>query len=241
MARFTGKKALVVGAKEESIGQAVARALIAEGAQVCVWDIDIESAKKAVGTKAKFKKVNALDFDACKRAAAETLKELGGLDFIIPTVGGGHACAFADYTADFFKKELDFNAVTLFNCVFHFVPHFQEKGEGKMVFFTSATGGTPGLMGYEAGKAVVESLMKSFLTEIGGAKININCLLPGIVPTTLTKGYFESTGVDGDEMLKALGASNPRGLTSQDEVAKVVCWLLSPESDRLNQLVFLMG
>jgi NAD(P)-dependent dehydrogenase (short-subunit alcohol dehydrogenase family) len=35
--RFKGKNAVVVGAREESIGQAIARGLAAEGAQVCVW------------------------------------------------------------------------------------------------------------------------------------------------------------------------------------------------------------
>jgi NAD(P)-dependent dehydrogenase (short-subunit alcohol dehydrogenase family) len=238
--RFTGKKAVVVGAKEESIGQAIARALIAEGAQVCVWDIDIDSAKKAVGQKAKFKKVNALDFDACQRAAAETIKEMGGVDFLVPTVGGGHFKMTGDYTAEFFKKELDYNAVTLLNCALPFLKLFLEKGEGKMLFFTSATGGTPGLLGYEAGKAVVESLMKGFICETQGKKININCLLPGIVPTTLTKGYFESTGANGDEMLKAIAAGTVYGLTSQDEVAKTVLWLLSKEAERLNGQVFAM-
>ena len=239
--RFKGKKAVVVGAREESIGQAVARGLAAEGAQVYVWDIDVDSAKKAVGEKAKFMKVDALDHKSVKSATEETIKEMGGIDILVGTVGGGRVSVMlTDMDADTFKSEVEFTGVTMFNCAQSVLGHFMGKGEGKMLFFTSATGGVPGLTGYGAGKAVLESVMKSIQAETGGTKINVNAILPGIVGTKLTKGFFESQGMNGEEMLTALGAANPRGMNTQEEVAGVALFMLSSEADRLKGQILMM-
>jgi NAD(P)-dependent dehydrogenase (short-subunit alcohol dehydrogenase family) len=239
--RFKGKKAVVVGAREESIGQAIVNGLATEGAQVYVWDINVDSAKKAVGEKAKIMKVDALDWNSVKSAAEKTLKEFGSVDIFVGTVGGGAFKMLNEYDGDFFKQQLEYTGTSMFNSAHSILPHFVEKGTGKMVFFTSSTGGVPGLTGYSAGKAVVESVMKTIMAETQGSKININLVLPGIVPTKLTKGAFEGMGAAGDEMLAALGASNPRGLNTQGEVAKVVLWLLSDEADRLNGQILAMG
>ena len=173
--RFKDKKAVVVGAREESIGQAIARGLAAEGARVCVWDIDVDSAKKAVGEKAKFMKVDALDYNSVKGATEETIKELGGIDIMVGTVGGGRVSKMlVDCDGDTFKSELEFSGVSMFNCAQNVLGHFTGKGEGKMLFFTSAPGGVPTLAGYGAGKAVVESVMKTIQAETGGTKISVN-------------------------------------------------------------------
>ena len=245
--RFKGKKAVVVGARDESIGQAIARGLAAEGAQVYIWDIDVEGAGKTAksitdkGGKAKVMKVDALKHDSVKAAADQTVKESGGIDIFVGTVGGGIFKMLNEYDGDFFKQQLEYTGTSMFNCAHSILGHFVGKGEGKMLFFTSSTGGVPGLTGYSAGKAVVESVMKTIMAEIQGTKININLILPGIVPTRLTKGAFEGMGAAGDEMLAALGASNPRGLNTQEEVAKVALWLLSDEADRLNGQILAMG
>ena len=232
--RFSGKKAVVVGAREESLGQAVARGLAEEGAEVCVWDIDVDSAKKAVGEgKAKFKKVDALDYNSVKSVTEETIKEMGGIDILVGTVGGGKNMMLNDMDGNFFEAELKYTGTSMFNCANNVLPHFTEKGEGRMLFFTSTTGGVPGLTGYSAGKAVVESVMKSIIAETGGTKITVNCILPGAVPTKLTTGFFEKMGVGKEDMIASLGAGSPWGITKQEEVATVALWLLSEETRRL--------
>lgn len=236
--RFKGKRAVVVGAAEKSIGQAIARGLAAEGAQVCIWDINVESAEKTAkqiadaGGKAKVMKVNALQYEDVKGAVAETIRQCGGIDFMVDTVGGGVFKSFKDYTPEFFKQQLEFNGVTVFNCAHAVLGHFLEKNAGKMLFFTSTTGGQPGLAGYGAGKAVVESLVKSIVAEVAQTKININAIMPGTVPTPLTLGAFKAMGMAEDQVLKRLEA-NPRGLNSPEYVAGVALFLLSEQGDRL--------
>jgi NAD(P)-dependent dehydrogenase (short-subunit alcohol dehydrogenase family) len=246
--RFKGKKAVVVGARDESIGQAVTRGLAAEGAEVCIWDIDTESAgitAKSItdaGGKATLKKVDALDYSSVKSATDETINDMGGVDILVGTVGGASFKMMTEYDGDFFKQQLDFSGTSMFIFAHPIlVGHYMGKGEGKLLFFTSATEGIPGLVGYTAAKAVVESVMKSIISETTGTKIQINAILPGIVPTKLTKGAFEGLGEVGEQMLQDLGKESPYGLNTQEEVARVALWLLSDEARRLNGQVLVMG
>ena len=238
--RFKGKKVVVVGAAEKSIGQAIARGLAAEGAQVCIWDINVESAQKTAkaiagaGGKATVKKVNALDYNDVKGAVEATIKEFGGIDYMVDTVGGGVFKPLTDFTPEFFKQQLDFNGVSMFNCAHAILGHFMEKKEGKMIFFTSTTGGDMGLAGYGAGKAVVESLVKSLVTETAKTRINVNAIMPNVVLTPLTLGAFKAMGMDENQMAEGIKAGNPRGLSSPEVVAGVALFLLSEQADRIN-------
>jgi len=237
--RFKDKKAVVVGAAEDSIGQAIARGLAAEGAQVYLWDINEESAGKTAkdivdaGGQANVLKVNALEYSSVKGAVDETISQMGGIDYMVDTVGGGVFKPLKDFTPEFFKQQLEFNGVTAFNCGHSILEHFMEKGEGKMLFFTSTTGGDMGLGGYGAGKAVVESLVKTLVAELAQTKINVNAILPGVVLTPLTLGAFKAMGRDEDQMREGIAASNPRGLSSPEAVAEVALFFLSESADRL--------
>lgn len=245
--RFKGKKAVVVGAADKSIGQAIAKQLAAEGAEVCIWDINTESAgitaKAITDAKGKVKvmEVNAMEAASLKGAVEASIKEMGGIDYMVDTVGGGVFKQFAEYEDGFFEQQVAFNGFTMANCARAILPHFTEKGEGKMLFFISATGGTPGLAGYQAGKAIIKSVMETLVAELAGTKININALLPGIVATPLTINAFAAMGLGEQEVQASLGARNPRGLNTQEEVAKVACWILSEEADRLTGQLITMN
>jgi len=237
--RFKDKNAVVVGAAENSIGQAIAKGLAAEGAKVCIWDINVGSAEKTAkdildaGGQAKVKKVNALRYEEVKAAVDDAIAEFGGIDYMVDTVGGGIFKDFKSCSADFIKQQVDFNGFSVFNCAHAILDHFTEKNEGKMLFFSSTTGGDKGLAGYGAGKAVLQSLIKTMVTELAQTKININAIMPGIVPTPLTLGAFSAMGMDVDKMVEGIKASNPRGINSPENVAGVALFLLSDAADRL--------
>ncbi len=244
--RFTNKKVVVVGAAEKSIGQAIARSLAAEGAQVCIFDINVESAEKTAkqitdaGGKAKVLKVNVLDYNSVKGAMETAIKELGGIDCMVDTVGGGVFKPFKDFTPEFFNQQWSLNGLSIFNCAHAVLGHFMEKKAGKMLFFTSTTGGEANLAGYGAGKATLESLMKTMVVELKDTRININAIMPGMVPTPLTLGAFNALGMDAEKMLEGMNATNPRGLNSPDQVAKVALYLLSEDADRITGQVMTM-
>ena len=154
--KFKGKNAVVVGAAQNSIGRAVAMELSKAGIDICIWDINIESAEKTAkeikdaGGKVTVKKTNAMNYDNIKSATEETIKEMGCIDYLVDTVGGGIFKALPDYDFDFFKQQVEFNGYTMFNCANNLMEHFTERNTGKMLFFISTTGGQAGLSGYGA-------------------------------------------------------------------------------------------
>jgi len=243
---FKGKNAVVVGAAQNSIGRAVAMELAKAGLDICIWDINTEGAGKTAkeiqdaGGKATVKKANALDYDNIQKVTEETIKEMGGIDYLVDTVGGGVFKGLSDYDFAFFKQQVEFNGYTMFNCAHNIMGHFTERNTGKMLFFISATGGTAGLAAYQAGKAVMKSVMETMVAELDGKLININCILPGIVPTELTLGAFRDMGMDENAVHEMLGTKNPRGLNTPEEVAKVAGFILSDEADRLTGQIFTM-
>ena len=72
-------------------------------------------------------------------------------------------------------------------------------------------------------------------------KININAIMPGIVPTPLTLGAFAAMGMDEEQVHQTMGAANPRGLNSPDEVAGLALFLLSEKADRLTGQIIMMN
>jgi len=88
----------------------------------------------------------------------------------------------------------------------------------------------------------MESLIKTMVAELGPqSKLNINAILPGIVPTKLTLGAFEAMGMTEQQVHETMGAANPRGLNSPEEVADLALFLLSKKADRLTGQIITMN
>ena len=72
--RFAGRRAVVTGGLS-GIGEAVARRIVAEGGKVAIWDM-----QGGIRT-------DIADFDSVQAAAAETVKQLGGIDILVNSAG----------------------------------------------------------------------------------------------------------------------------------------------------------
>lgn len=234
--RFKDKVAIVAGGGQ-GIGAAIATALAAEGAQVSVWDINEEGAKETVkeieatNGGATATKMDALNYDQVKAGVNQVVKESGKLDIMVCTVGGGLFRPFKDFDADFWKQQVSYNLDSVFNCAHAALAPMLEKNYGKMLFFTSATGGIPNLAGYEVGKAAVESLIKTMVAELAQTKLNINAIMPGMTDTPHTRSLF--TGPEGEKRWQQTDASRPLGINKPENVAKLALYILSDEAERL--------
>lgn len=244
--RFEGKVAIVAGGSQ-GIGEGIALALGAEGANVSVWDINEEGAKETVkkieagNGKANAVKMDALDYAQVSAGVKQVVKDFGKLDIMICTVGGGKMNLFESCTSEFFRQQLDFQIVPVFNCAHAALGPMKQKNYGHMLFFVSSTGGQPALCGYQAGKAAVQSLIQSVAAELElfMLKVNINGLLPGVVDTPLTRGAFKAVP-GGEKMMQDIIAKNPRGFSLPEYVAQVALFLVSDDAWRVNGQVITM-
>ena len=115
--RFSGRRAVVTGGAS-GIELDVATRLAAEGASVCVWDLEQGTLDKAVaklGGKNSGIKVNVAEWDEVERAAADTAAQMGGIDILVASAGitGPNAVVW-EYPVDKWRQVLDVNVNGLF-------------------------------------------------------------------------------------------------------------------------------
>ncbi len=226
--RFEGRKAVVTGGAS-GIGLAVCRRLLAEGAEVAIWDVNAESIASATGElggKSSGFQVDIADSGAVEAIGAKTVAALGGIDILVASAGiTGPNVPAAEYPADAWRKVIDINLNGLFYCNKAVIPAMLSGGYGRIVNVASVAGkeGNPNASAYSASKAGVIGFTKSLGKELAKNNITVNCLTPAAVHTAIFDQMSQS---HIDFMLSKI----PMGRFGKvDEVTALICWLASEE------------
>jgi 3-oxoacyl-[acyl-carrier protein] reductase len=220
--RFTGKRAVVTGGAS-GIGEAVAKRIAAEGGKVAIWDLN-------GGIK-----VDISDYASVERAAAETIKQLGGIDILVNSAGiTGPTVPLVEFPIDGWKQVIDINLNGAFYCNRAVVPHMVAQNYGRIVNIASIAGkeGNPNASGYSASKAGVIGMTKSLAKELAKHNITVNAVTPAAVRTPIFDQMPQS---HIDFMLTKI----PKGrFGTVDEMASLICWLASEECSFSTGAVF---
>jgi 2-keto-3-deoxy-L-fuconate dehydrogenase len=220
-ARFTGRRALVTGAGS-GIGEAVARALHAEGAEVTLADVAGDRATAvaaALGDPAR-----AIGLDV--RDEAQVAPAMGGLDILVNVAGIGSTTNAPDTTLEVWEDVFAVNARGTFLCCKHAIPGMIERGGGTIVNLASVAGtiGLRNRAAYCASKGAVIALTRALAVDHVGDGIRVNAVCPGTVDSPWVRRLVEDAG----ESLDALRARQPLGrLGTPDEIAASVLYLAS--------------
>ena len=211
--RFAGRRAVVTGGLS-GIGEAVARRIEAEGGKVAVWDMQ-------GGIK-----TDISDFESVQAAAAETVKQLGGIDILVNSAGiAGPTATVVDLKLEDWHRTIAINLNGTFFTNRAVVPHMLAENYGRIVNIASIAGkeGNPNAAAYSASKAAVIGFTKSLAKELAKTGITVNSVTPAAVRTPIFDQIPQS---HVDFMLSKI----PMGrLGKVDEVASLVCWLASEE------------
>lgn len=223
--------AAVVTGGASGIGAAVVRQLAAAGVRVAVLDRDAEGAAAVadeVGGLALVADVS--DSEAVAAALGRADRELGGVRHLVNNAGVGNLKRLEDYT----DREVDLiwkvNVAGTFWGLRAAATMLREHGGGSIVNLGSVSGVRPtrGEAPYAAAKAAVVALSQAAALELA-PDIRVNCVSPGFVRTPLN----EMLATD-DTMRAHIEAGTPLGrVGSADEVAELVCFLLSGASSYL--------
>ena len=202
-----GKTAVVTGAAR-GIGRASALALAAAGANV--FGIDIagtvdprsgvtaasadELAKtgrlvSAYGVRWHAAVLDQRDRTAVRAAAAEIEAAFGGVDILFANAGIQQFHPLLEMQDADWDITIDTNLTGTANVLRAFAPGMVARGEGRIVITTSTQGehGTLNASAYSASKFGLIGLMKSAALELGKHGITVNCLVPGLIDTPLTR------------------------------------------------------
>ena len=226
--RFAGKVAVVTGAAS-GIGLAIAKRLLAEGANVVGSDLH---AINDMGTA-----FVGIEGDVTKEAAAEALvaaavDRFGAVDAAFNVAGGSRA----GYIVDLAEADWDFTVDLCLKGVFlgmkHQARQMMRQGSGAIVNIASLNAHVPMHAGsaYVAAKAGVEMLSRNGALEFAEFGIRVNAILPGLVQTPLTRRHF-----DNADALAAFEQRIPMGRPAQpEEIAAPALYLASDDASYVN-------
>ena len=234
MRGLAGKVAFVTGAGR-GMGEAIARRLVAEGAQVAVTDIDGTSAKTtaaALGEEhAVGLKVDITDTGSVAAGVLITYQTLGPIDVLVNNAGWDRITPFLDTEEELWDRLIDINLKGPMRCAHAILPGMVDRNEGGRVINISSDAGRVGSKGesvYSAAKAGVIGFTKTLAREMAHHNITINVVCPGPTDTALLS---EIVGEGNERLIDTLTRGIPmKRLGQPDDIAGVVAFLASDDA-----------
>ncbi|MEC3911890.1 glucose 1-dehydrogenase [Sphingobium sp. CR2-8] len=240
---FSDKVAIVTGAGR-GMGEAVVRRLVAEGARVCLADID-EAALLNVVADLPADRVMPLQVDVADVVAVTSMVEAaaarwGRLDMLHNNAGitGLSGPALQSSLADL-EQVFAVNFRATFVAIKAAVPHMQLQG-GSIVNMSSLFGirAAPGMGLYGASKAAVIGLTKTLSVELA-PRIRVNSVAPGAIDTELLRSSNKALHVPGGpsyaDKLKTMPMQRAG---TPEEAANLITWLLGDEASFVSGAVY---
>lgn len=204
MGLLEGHKAIVTGGGS-GIGRATCLRMSAEGARVCVLDLDGDAAEAVANeTGGQAWAVDVGDADALGGAVAQAAEHMGGLSIIFNNAGIGFLGPLHEYSPEVWNKIVGVNLGGVFNGIRAAAPLIKANGGGAIVNTASISGVRPaaGEAPYAAAKAGVSALTAVAALEYAPS-VRVNAVSPGMIATKLTeplasfpdqwKGFAEKT------------------------------------------------
>lgn len=226
------KVAVITGASG-SIGRASVEAFKREGATVVAVDIQGESPAADLFLVADL--TDELQVEALYRAVVE---EFGRIDVLFNNAGIAVPEDGSVLTTEVtvFNKVMQVNALSVFLCCKHGIPHLIRNGGGSVVNTASlvaSMGSAASQIAYTASKGAVLSLTRELAVEFAKTGVKINAISPGPVETPLLATLFSP-----DEKARRL-VHVPYGRFAQPkEIAEAAVFLSSDASSYVNGTEF---
>jgi NAD(P)-dependent dehydrogenase (short-subunit alcohol dehydrogenase family) len=229
-----GKVALVTGASS-GIGAAAVRMLSADGAAVLMMgrrEEPLARTRADILRDLPQARLEVFAGDACEEAAVKAALDrahamTGRLDILVPTVGaGGSIKPLLLMETEDLRQAFDRNVVSAFLMVRHGAPLMQAGGAIVCISTAVVMQPFPGLSAYGACKAALERFVRAAALELGGAKIRINAVRPGMTRSADTEAMY-----DDPELVARFESETILGRTGEPEdIARVVRFMAGPES-----------
>lgn len=203
--------ALITGASS-GIGQAVARALAAEGYGVALVARSAERLKElATELDGLSLPTDVSDRGQVHAAIEQTVERFGRLDVVVTAAGVFHSDPVDELDEATFDETMDINVKGTYLVAQAALPHLRAS-KGYLITLASVSGtmGQPGGGAYNTSKWAVRGFTQSFLQEVRGDGVRATAISPGRVATPML-GHHEQ---DPD-------------LLAPEDVADAVRWLLS--------------
>lgn len=235
-----GKSAVVTGSTS-GIGEGIARALAAAGADVMLNGFgdagEIEALRAGIerehGVRCRHSDADLSRGAAAKGLVAEVEEAFGAVDILVNNAGVQTVERVEDFPEDRWELILALNLSANFYTIKAAVPGMKRRGYGRIVNIASAHGlvASPFKAAYVAAKHGVLGLTKTVALELAETGVTCNAICPGFVKTPLVEGQIaeqaKANDMTEDQVVRdVILASQPsKRFVGVDEVAAMTVFL----------------
>jgi NAD(P)-dependent dehydrogenase (short-subunit alcohol dehydrogenase family) len=224
--RIDGQVAIVTGASR-GIGEAIARALSAQGAHVVLASRKIEADFAKTFPSAHAVQTHTGSEDGCKTLVAEAVKHFGKVDILVNNAATNpYFGPMLQIPNSAWDKTFDVNVKGYFWMMREVANHLIARGApGSLVSIASIAGltGSPMQAVYAMTKASILSMTKTLAIELAPSKIRVNAIAPGFVDTK-----FSSAIVGDADLIAEVKKRTPQArYATPDEIAGAAVYLAS--------------
>ncbi|MEO5839140.1 MAG: glucose 1-dehydrogenase [Acidimicrobiales bacterium] len=229
-----GETVIVTGAGS-GLGRAVARQLAASGAAIAVVDRDVvagrDTASELVdsGATARSYEVDVSDWSSVDAAVRQVVADMGPPTALVNAAAIQRFAHAHELDPNEWSRILAVNLTGTFFMCRAVLPHLMDAGGGAIVNIASTAGltGMPYDAAYCAAKGGVVQLTKALAVEYSPQRIRVNAVAPGGMQTPMLHVPFPE---DAEPALQQRIRRSLLGIAQPDDVANVVCFLLSDQA-----------
>jgi 3-hydroxybutyrate dehydrogenase len=226
------KRALVTGSTS-GIGLGIARALVAQGA-----DVIINGLGDAATIAGLCEELGAVHHGANlmdSQAIAAMMAEIGPVDILVNNAGMQHVAPVEDFPPDKWDAIIALNLTAAFHTTRAAVPGMKARGWGRIINTASAHSqvASPFKSAYVAAKHGLAGFTKTVALELATHGVTANCISPGYVWTPLVENQIPDTmaarGMTRDQVMNdVLLAKQPtKAFILPEDVAALAVFLCS--------------
>lgn len=238
------KTAIITGASK-GIGAATAILFAQKGYNVVInYNNSVESAKiLTTSLRSRGHSVVAMKADVSNRLETdllikETLYKFGTIDVLVNNAGVSNVGLINEIDDIDVKRIFDVNLLGTYNCCKSVCPVMINQKSGKIINIASMWGETGASceVAYSASKAGVIGLTKALAKELAPSGINVNCVSPGIIDTSMNSNLSAD---DIDSFIESVPLAR---IGFPEEIANMVYYLCTENSDYITgQIIGING
>ncbi len=238
-ADLRGQTVIVTGGSQ-GLGLAIAKRLLAEGANLSLWDREEAGLRSAAETLGGGDRIHTIVTDVTSEdlvntARDATLAKFGAVAILVNNAGvsGPHRAVWKLSLAEW-QRVIDVNMTGVFLCCRAIVPTMLVANYGRIINIASVAGkeASPLISAYATSKAGVIGFTKTLGRELADTKITVNCVTPAAIKTAILDQWPA-------DYVAALLAKIPMGrFGTAEELAALVAWMASPEASFSTGAVF---
>ena len=237
--KMNGKTALVA-ASSKGLGNAIAKAIAKEGANVMLsgrHEADLKKAAEELnglgGGTVSYQVCDLADADGIKALVQKTADTFGTIDMLVNNVGGPKGGSLLDLTDDDWTSSFELHLLSYVRLIREAFPYLKKDG-GRIVNIASSSvkQPIPGLLLSNTFRMGIVGLTKSIAEELAEHRILINTLAPGRIATDrvaeLDRLKAEKTGLSEQQVKESYEKEIPLGSYGKpDDFAQYASFLLS--------------